>query len=149
MSFIGGISDGGGSPSVIKGNANGFITRYDTTTRVTIDSGNYEGNGKDYILNADTTHTLVGLLSGFDFHYIYIDDSASVLPAPTFIDVSRTIAVPTFDPVRKGWYNGDDRLVGVVNSPIGSAIIEYFDTIAYSGKFIRNTIDHYNIALKN
>lgn len=122
---------------MILGSSDGFIVRYNTTTSVKITSGSIEANTKSYTLASDTTHTFTSLASAFDFHYVYIDDSASTAPIPVFID---SITEPTFSDSKRGWYNGDDRLIGVVHSPAGSAIISYFSTDILSQKNIRNIV---------
>jgi len=131
------MSIAGPGIGVVKGEADGFVVRYDTTLRVKITSGIFEANGRRYFLTAGTTHTLTSLASAFDFHYILLDTSASTPQTPVFID---TITEPTFDDVRRGEYVGDDRVVGDTHSPAGSAIIEQFDTSVFSGRYIRNTM---------
>ena len=116
-----------------EGFSNGFVVKNDTVLRVIITAGNFEANGKIYVLNADTTHTLTSLASAQDFHYIYIDDSASSGSTPTFID---STTEPVFDTVKLGWYNGDNRLVGVVFSEDGLTAVQPFTA---SGR--NNTID--------
>jgi hypothetical protein len=91
----------------------GFFVGFNNASSVIITSGNIEANGKRYTLSSDITHTMTSLTTAFDFHYIYVDDSASTPPTPVIID---TTTEPTFDTVRRGWYNGNDRMVGVVAS---------------------------------
>ncbi len=129
---------GGGSSALLeKGVANGFVVKFDNAARVIITSGTFEANGKIYTLSADTTHTLTSLAMGLDFHYIYVDDSASTAPTPVFID---SITEPVYDAARLGWYNGDDRMVGTVISAAGASEVYFFDTTDYGGKLIRATL---------
>jgi hypothetical protein len=91
----------------------GFFVDFNDAGSVKITSGTIEANRNIYTLSSDITHTMTSLTTAFDFHYIYIDDSASNPPTPVIID---TTTEPTFDSTRRGWYNGDDRMVGVVAS---------------------------------
>jgi hypothetical protein len=63
---------------------------------------------------------MTSLASAFDHHYIYIDDDASSAPTPTFID---STTEPSYTVSKRGWYNGDDRCIGVMSSPAGSATL--------------------------
>lgn len=126
----------GGGSGVSKGLADGFVVRFFDVDTVIITSGEYEGNGKKYTLSTDINYDVTTLDATLAFHYIYIDDSASTPPIPVFIDSKTT---PAFDPIRRGYYNGDDRLVGVIFSELNTATIEFFDATQMSDHLIRNT----------
>lgn len=123
---------GGGATGFSKGEADGFVVKRSSTTAAAITAGQYEANGKDYTLSADTTHTMTNIVSAFGRHYVYIDDSASVAPTPTFID---STTEPIFDDVRRGWYNGDDRFIGFIYSAAGVTTI-LPTSVRGSGKLI-------------
>lgn len=135
MGIIGPV--GGITAAMRKGFAAGFVVKYSSTTAVAITSGNFEANRKFYTLAADTTHNMTSLAAGFDFHYIYVDDSGSATPVPAFID---STTEPAWDHVKRGWYNGDDRLIGVIHSPPGSAIVDIFSSAKISEGLIRNNM---------
>lgn len=120
-----------------QGYADGFAVKYNSATAVAIASGNFECNRKLYTLDSDITHTMTSLAAGFDFHYVYIDDNVSSPPIPTIID---STTEPVWDDARRGWYNGDNRLIGVVNSPPASATIDIFSTLNISEKSIKNSL---------
>lgn len=111
-----------------------LIVKYNTTTAVIITAGYCEANGKYYEFISDQSHNLTSLAAGFDFHYIYIDDSASTPPTAVIID---SIAEPAYDAAKQGWYNGNDRCIGNIMSPAGGAIIDYFDVMANNNKHIQ------------
>jgi len=136
-SLTGPISSTGISGALLRGFADGFVVKYDTTTRVIITSGSFESDGIIYTLVGDTTHTLTSLASGDDFHYLLLNKATSTPSVPLFLD---TTTEPVFDPVRRGWYVGDNRVVGVIFSPDASATILYFDAFGETGNFIKNSI---------
>jgi hypothetical protein len=108
---------------LIRGTADGFAVKYEDSTHVDITAGIYEGNGKLYTLSSAHNHLMTTLVSAFDHHYIYIDDSASTPPAPTFYD---STSEPVLSVVKNGWYhptNTDDRMVGGHPSSDGAATL--------------------------
>lgn len=113
-----------------RGDLEGFAVEYSSTTAVAIKLGHVRAKDKYFILETDTTHTMTSLATGFDIHYIYIDDSASTTPIAVIID---STTEPTYSTDNRGWYNGDDLCVGAVISPAGSATVAYFSTI-YNAK---------------
>lgn len=132
---MGGLGPGGDrafSLTDIPGFADGFVPEYSTTTAVIIKAGSVEANGKSYAFASDTAHTMTSLASGFDFHYIYVDDSASTAPTAVIID---STTEPAWSDANRGWYNGDDRCIGVVPSLVGAAEVTFFEA-AGSGKRI-------------
>lgn len=118
------------------GGIEGYVISYSTTTAVAISLGSVEANGKFYNLSADTTHSLTGLVNGFDIQYIYIDDSANTEPTAVFIN---SLTEPTFDAAKRGWYNGNNRMIGKVNIGTGIATIIPFETTIINNKLIRAT----------
>ena len=116
------------------GRAEGFVVKYSSTTAVAITSGLIEGNGSVYTLAADASHSMTSLAAGADFHYIYIDDSGSTAPTAAIIDATTE---PSYSDSLRGWYNGDDRCIGVVFSPAASATVAYFDVSEMCDKLIR------------
>lgn len=119
------------------GDVDGFVVKTSSTTAIALTSGSITANGKRYSLLADTTHTMTSLLSAFDLHYIYIDDSASTGSTAVIID---STTEPSLDLARRGRYNGDDRCIGAVTSPSGSATVAYFDVLVVNNHHIRNYI---------
>jgi hypothetical protein len=122
------------------GYADGYVVKYSSTTAVAVTSGTINGNGAVYTLAADTTHNMTSLAAGADFHYIYIDDSASAAPTAVIID---STTEPTWSDSLRGWYNGDNRCIGVVYSPAASATILYFYLLEVSDKLIRVEFPQY------
>lgn len=115
---------GGGAEGVADNFVDGFAVKYSSATAAAVTAGNIKANGKLYSLAADAIHGITSLAAGADFHYLYIDDDASSPPSATIID---STTEPSYDPVRRGWYNGDDRTIGPVWSPAASTTISYFD----------------------
>lgn len=113
-----------------RGSVEGFAVKYSSTTAVTITAGAIRTKEKYFFLENDTSHTMTSLAAGFDFHYIYIDESASTTPTAVIIDSTDE---PSYSSDNKGWYSGDDRCIGVVVSPTGSATVAYFST-EFNGK---------------
>lgn len=126
------------SQLVLPGSKSGFYVFYNTSTSVLIRSGFYEVDGTLFILPADIAYPLTGLVSAAGFSYIYAKKIVADPSIPEFID---SLTVPVWDFLRRGWYNGDDRLIGVVYSPASSSTIEYFDTNVVSENLIRNSIN--------
>jgi hypothetical protein len=116
------------------GGVDGFVVKYSTTTAVAVTSGFIECNGVIYQLTADTTHTMTSLAAGFDIHYIYIDASASSEPNAVIIDSTTD---PTYSPTKRGWYNGNDRCIGLCYSVSGAATILAFGITVLNDKNIR------------
>lgn len=97
----------------------GFVVRYNTTTAISVSGGLCEANGEYYdSISGGSSHTMTSLVTGFDLHYVYIDDSASTAPAAVIID---SVTEPTFSAAKNGFYNGDDRCIGVIPSQDGVA----------------------------
>lgn len=105
------------------GYIDGFVSKFDTATRIIITAGLSEVDGEMFSLSANTTHTLTSLISAFDHHYVYFDKSASSLIAPVFYDETTE---PVFDIAKNGRYhpvNTDDRMIGTVMGTDGAATI--------------------------
>ncbi len=111
----------------------GFVVGYSDTDVVSITSGNIMANGKYYTLSSDDTHTMTSLSSLLAYHYVYIDDSASTAPTATIID---SATEPAWSGSKRGWYNGDDRMIGLALSPILATTIAPFIANELSGKSI-------------
>jgi len=108
---------------VTKGEIKGvYATDVDTDT-IQIQTGYGECNGNYFEVTSATDHDMTSLASGEDFHYIYIDDSASSYPTPTIID---STTEPSWSDSKQGWYNGDDRCIDVIYSPDSAAETEEF-----------------------
>lgn len=118
----------------INGFIEGFMISYNSTTNAYITSGFCEANGKFYQLASNLDHTMTSLTTVAGFRYIYIDDSASTPPTPTIID---NVTAPSWSDAKFGWYNGDDRCVGSIYNPSGSAIVTPMSMIALSPKVIK------------
>ena len=82
----------------------GFELSYSGTTSITIKPGEGICNNNYFRITADTSHSLTSLASGQDFHYVYVDHSASSYPTPTIID---STTEPSFSDTLQGWYNGN------------------------------------------
>lgn len=123
MSRMGPPGGGAVVASAVQGFQSGFVVKYKTSTDVTVTSGFFETDGSTFQLAADATHVMTSLASGFDHHYIYLEKSASTIPAPVFYDET---VEPVFNPVKNGWYhpsNVQDRLVGTMPSTVGAATL--------------------------
>ena len=96
----------------VKGYINGAYVVYSSSSSILVKSGNGECNGSAWEISSDTSVDLSGMLPvGEDFVYIYIDDSASSYPTPTIIG---SLTEPAYSDSNLGWYNGDDRCIGVI-----------------------------------
>ncbi len=129
---------GGPSPGVISG----YVVTYRSPTEVNVSAGVADVNNNIITLSSPVVHTMTSLVAVFDFHYIYIDASASTPTTPVILDLSDE---PAYNDVLQGWYNGLDRCIGVLNAD-SFGNVEYFDTTIVSNVMIRNSIDHYQIA---
>ncbi|MDX9703661.1 MAG: hypothetical protein RBU23_11565 [Candidatus Auribacterota bacterium] len=117
---------------VPKGTIHRAYIEYENSGWVNIKTGYGECNGKYWELWFDTPHQVTSLASTAGFHYIYIDDTASTYPTVSFTDSS---TAPSWSDEKQGWYYSNDRCIGVVWSPAGSATIQQFTTDA-EGKYI-------------
>ncbi len=106
--FLGSMMMTATNENVIWGN---YVT-YKSSTEVYITAGSGRCNGTVWEHATETTLDLTSVLpAGEDFVYIYVDDSASSYPTPTFIG---STTEPAWSSTLIGWYNGDDRCIGVV-----------------------------------
>jgi len=96
---------------------------YNDSNTVTITAGYGECNGNYWEITTPINHGMTSLTTSEDFHYIYIDDANSDYSQPTIIDSNTE---PAWSDSKLGWYNGDDRCVGVVWTAAGSATIMHF-----------------------
>lgn len=107
--------------NMLKGYINGAYVGRDSNTQVAISPGTVEVGGKIAIITSEIIHTVTSLQSARDFHYIYIDDSQTTYPYG--VDIIDTTTEPTYNAAKKGYYNGNDRCIGVVYSPSSSTTI--------------------------
>jgi len=90
----------------------GAYVKYKSSTDIYVTAGSGRCNDNFWENAAETTVDLYSVLpAGEDFVYIYIDDSASSYPTPTFIG---STTEPAWSNTKIGWYNGNDRCIGVV-----------------------------------
>lgn len=103
-----------------KGYISGVYPMYTDSDTVHIQVGLGECNGNFFNVTGTIQHDMTSLAAGEDYHYIYVDDSASSYPTPTIIDATTE---PTWSDSKLGFYNGNDRCVGAVWSPDASATV--------------------------
>ena len=90
----------------------GAYVTYKSSTEITVTAGSGRCNDTFWEISSSTDVNLSGVLPAEeDFLYIYIDDSASSYPTPTIIG---STTEPAWSDSNIGWYNGDDRCIGVV-----------------------------------
>ncbi|EKD26240.1 MAG: hypothetical protein ACD_79C01302G0021 [uncultured bacterium] len=123
------------SPGFIKG----ADLVYKDPYTVTIRTGYGNCNGKNWQITSEADLNLdnINVLSGGipyseGFIYIYIDYSevewsnALVINDQEGTDVIGSVTAPLWSDDKQGWYNGDDRCIGVVWSPAGTNTIQSF-----------------------
>lgn len=135
-SWSGGLPDDNYIVSVIKGMIHNANLIYSDTDTITIGTGYGECNGNFWEITANTNYDLTSLAAGEDLHYIYIDDSASSYPTPTFTD---NTTEPVWSDSLQGWYNGNDRCIGQIYSPPSSATISHFTNVGTEIHFVEIT----------
>ena len=90
----------------------GAYVKYKSSTDIYVTVGSGRCNGTEWEVSSETAVDLTSVLpAGEDFVYIYIDHSASSYPTPVIIG---STTEPVFSDTKIGWYNGDDRCIGVV-----------------------------------
>ncbi len=108
--FLGSMMMMATNENVIWGN---YVT-YKSSTEIYLTAGSGRCNGSVWEHATETTLDLTSVLPvGEDFVYIYVDDSASALNYPTATFIGSTTEPAWSNPLI-GWYNGDDRCIGVV-----------------------------------
>ncbi len=102
---------------------NAYATYFDSDT-IIVKTGYGECNGNYFEITEEIYHDMANLASGEGFHYIYVNDNTSDYPIdPNIID---STTEPSWSDSKQGFYNGNDRCIGVVWSPSGSlTIIEF------------------------
>lgn len=95
---------------------------FKTTTSITLKTGYGVCNGNYFKMTADIDLTIDAFSNG-SYTYIYIDDSESSYPIPTFIS---STTVPAWSDSLFGWYNGDDRCIGALYCDSASTIEFFF-----------------------
>ena len=110
---------------VKKGEIVGAYVEYIDEDTITVTAGYGECNGSRFELTSDASHDMTSLITTQDFHYIYIDDSASSYPTPTIIDSTDE---PSWSDSKLGYYYGNDRCIGVVRNMgfVGHAHVDCF-----------------------
>lgn len=97
---------------------------YASDTSVTVKTGYGECNGKYWEITSDITHTM-STLDTSDFYYIYIDDSAASYPALDSSSIIHSNTEPAWSDAKQGYYNGDDRCIGVVWTEAANTIMKF------------------------
>lgn len=102
----------------------GTYVTYKSSTEVYITSGSGRCNGNEWNHFTESSLNLSSVLpAGEDFLYIYVDDSASSYPSsPVFIG---STTEPAWSNSLSGWYNGNDRCIGVVWCDSSGNIYEF------------------------
>jgi hypothetical protein len=127
------------------------VVSYTSTTIVVVESLTTEATVSNVVVESvGKAHAMTtSLASGFDMHYILLDDSASSSDPtnPVFID---TVSEPSRDYAKSGWYIGDDKVIGAIASPAASSTIAAFSAIPVSPNIIQVIVvtgDYAEIAL--
>ena len=117
-----------GTSATSGGYIKGTDVTYKSGTEVTVTAGTGEINSNSWQLNNSTDLDLTdsailpgGIPAGDQFLFVYVDESASTLPTPTF-RVSTT--EPIFSGALQGWYDGTDRCVGIFRV-VGGAVAKF------------------------
>jgi hypothetical protein len=114
--------------------------KYKDTDEIYIGPGRYHHNGtSEQFVYWDSTLTFQfgpggsnagsSALAANDFLYLYIDDSAVVAAGTNLITASELVAVttaPTYSVAKHGWYNGNDRCIGVFLTNDSSQLVEFW-----------------------
>ena len=109
--------------SVPLGTIHDAYVEYNDSNTIDITAGYGECNGNYWEILTKTSHDMTTLASGEDFHYIYVDDDGSTYPDPNIYD---STTEPSYSESKLGFYNGNDRCIGVVWSPdSNSTILEF------------------------
>jgi hypothetical protein len=114
------FADDSGSGAVLDGYIKHCWVNYHSTTSIVVSPGEGYCNGSYFAIESSViTNVAATLTPAHDFLYIYVDDDGSSYPTPVIIDSTNE---PTESATLHGWYNGNDRCIGVVemtNSIIG------------------------------
>lgn len=100
-------------------------------TQVLLTGGAYQHYGTKtqiLVVNSPITHTIT-TPGVSQFQYIYADDSAIVTSGKNILTASEIInstTAPTYDPVKKGWYNGDDLCLFAVYIDSGGDVANFW-----------------------
>lgn len=113
--------------SVPLGTIHDVYVEYNDSNTIDITAGYGECNGNYWEILTKTSHDMTTLASGEDFHYIYVDDDGSAYPDPNIYD---STTEPSYSESKLGFYNGNDRCIGVVWSPDSSStMLEFTNNI--------------------
>lgn len=144
--FCGSLQAANSYLGVQKGMIHLAYVEYKDSDTVTITAGYGECNGHYWEVTEPIDYDMTGLTTAEDFHYIYIDDANSLYSDPIFTD---STTEPVWSNAKLGWYNGNNRCIGVVWSPAGSAtILEYVITSDLKW-MAKNTNQYIKLALQN
>ncbi len=114
----------------------GNDVKYKSSTEIYVTAGSGRCNGTIWENAAETTLDLSSVLpAGTDFVYIYVDDSTSSYPTPTFIG---STTEPAWSNSLIGWYNGYDRCIGAVWCDSVGDIVQFDSNSA--GEYITHDI---------
>ena len=106
-----------------KGTIYQAYVEYEDADSIVITAGYGECNGNYFEVTESRVYDVNYIPTGEDFIYIYVDDSESEYPSPAFCD---STAEPAWSDAKLGWYNGDDRCIGVVWTEDSSSEIKFF-----------------------
>jgi hypothetical protein len=123
ISVVSQIGFAGTYVGVPKGTIYQAYVDYNDSDTVTITTGYGECNGHYWEITSPINHDMTSLAAAEDYHYIYIYDCASDYPVPAIIDSTNE---PAWSDSKLGWYDEDNRCIGVVWSPEGSATVITF-----------------------
>lgn len=101
----------------------GAWVKYNTSSSIYVTAGSGRCNDNFWEVTSETSVNLSSVLpAGEDFLYVYIDDSASSYPTPTFIG---STTEPAWSDSKAGWYNGNDRCIGSLWCDSYGNIVEF------------------------
>lgn len=118
---------------VPKGQIYQAYVAYSDADTIVVKPGYGECNGHYFEITSDLVYDVNDIPVGEDFIYIYIDDDQSDYPYPTICD---STTEPVWSDSKLGWYNGNDRCIGVVWTN-NANLIEFSNNIdnKYFGTF--------------
>ncbi len=96
------------------GSIKNMVVKYKDTDTVTITSGYCDVSKSYFELSEPVDYDLASIPTDpttEDFVYIYVDYSESLISTLTFVD---TTTEPVWSDALQGWYNDNDRCIGVV-----------------------------------
>jgi hypothetical protein len=116
---------------------------YNADTVVDVEPGSLMCNGSPFRSTQTVEHTMTSLDTLHHFSYIYMDYSASTSPTNmVFIDNTNG---PAYDDELDGWYQGNDRVIGVVLATNGASKVHHFASMP-NGDYISTAAEPEQIA---